>query len=189
LLRANDQFHAYYKGPFAIYAVSEYIGEDRVNSALRSLIEKHPSAAPPLPTSLDLYRELQAVTPESLHYLLHDLFEANTYWELETEQATAKQTGAGLWQVTLDVGARKVVVDEAGLETEAAMDDWVQVGVFASAEKAGEPLYVRKHRIRSGTQQITVTVPHKPARAGIDPDLLLIDLETGDNIKEVEIER
>ena len=69
------------------------------------------SGAPPLPTSLDLYRELQAVTPDSLRYLLHDLFEANTFWELETERATAKQTAAGAWQVTLDVQARKVVVD------------------------------------------------------------------------------
>jgi ABC-type transport system involved in multi-copper enzyme maturation permease subunit len=189
LLRANDPFHAYYKGPFAMYAVSEYIGEERVNEALRRLLEKHPSAAPPLPTSLDLYRELQAVTPESLHYLLHDLFEANTYWELETERATAEQTGAGSWQVTLDVQARKVVVDEAGVETEVAMDDWVEIGVFAPAEEVDEPLYMQTHRIRSGTQTITVTVPRKPARAGIDPDLLLVNLETGDNIEEVEIER
>jgi ABC-type transport system involved in multi-copper enzyme maturation permease subunit len=189
LLRANGSFVGYYKGPFALYAVSEYIGEERVNEALRRLLEKHPSAATPLPTSLDLYRELQAVTPESLHYLLHDLFEANTYWELEAERATAEQAGAGSWQVTLDVRARKVVIDEAGVETEVPMDDWVEVGVFAPAEEVGEPLYVQKQRIRSGTQTITVTVPRKPAHAGIDPDLLLIDLETGDNIKGVEIEK
>jgi hypothetical protein len=68
---------------------------------------------PPLPTSLDLYRELQAVTPDSFQYLLHDLFEANTFWELETERATAAQTEAGIWEVTLDVRARKVVADTA----------------------------------------------------------------------------
>ena len=70
----------------------EYIGKDRVDDALRSLLKKHGSGAPPLPTSLDLYRELQAVTPDSFQYLLHDLFEKNTFWELETERATAKQT-------------------------------------------------------------------------------------------------
>jgi hypothetical protein len=180
LLRADNAFLGYRKGARAMYALSRYIGEERVNGALRRLFEKHGSGAPPLTTTLDLYRELQAVTPDSLHSLLHDLFEANTFWELKTEQATAVQTEAGTWQVTLDVRARKVVVDEAGNETEVPMDDWVEMGVFGD----GEP-YLQKHRIRSGKQTITVTAPQKPARAGIDPHYLLIDLETDDNIKTV----
>ncbi len=144
-----------------------------------------------MPTSLDLYRELQAVTPDSLQYLLHDLFEANTFWDLETERATAEQTDAGTWKVTLDVRARKVVVDEAGVETELPMDDWVEVGVFAPAEEGeelGKPLYLQMHRIGSGEQTITVTVPREPAHAGIDPYHLLIDWERGDNTEEVKIE-
>ena len=86
--------------------------------------------------------------------------------------------------MTLDVRARKVVVDEAGIETEAPMDDWVEVGVFGD----GEP-YMAMHRIRSGQQTITLTVPRKPTRAGIDPDNLLIDLDTENNIKDVRIEK
>ena len=56
--------------------------------------------------------------------------------------------------MTLDVQARKVVVDQAGVETEVPMDDAVEVGVFAEGEAS-----VQKHRIRSGKQTITVTVP------------------------------
>jgi ABC-2 type transport system permease protein len=123
LLRATDSFSYARKGPLALYAMREYIGKDRVDDALRSLLKKHGSGVPPLPTSLDLYRELQAVTPDSYQYLLRDLFEKNTFWELATERATAKQTSADAWQVTLDVRARKVVVDEAGIETEVPMDD------------------------------------------------------------------
>ena len=190
LLRAADSYAAYRKGPFAMYALSEYIGEERVNGALRRLLAKYGSGAPPLLTSLDLYRELQAVTPDSLQYLLHDLFEANTFWELETEGATAEETDAGAWQVTLDVRARKVVVDAGGVETEVPMDDSVEIGVFAPVEKgeaSGKPLYVQMHRIRSGKQTITVTVPRNPARAGIDPYHLLIDWEMDDNVKAVKV--
>lgn len=53
----------------------------------------------------------------------------------------------------------------------------------------GRPLYVRKHRIRSGEQTITVTVPRKPVLAGIDPYHLL-DWEEGeddDNIEGVRV--
>ena len=189
LLRANGDLAGYYRGPLAMYAVREYVGEDRVSLALRRLLAKHPPAAPPLPTSLDLYRELRAVTPDSLHSLLHDLFEANTYWELETESARADSTAAGEWRVTLGVRARKVVADTAGVQTGVPMDDRVEIGVFAPAENGGapgRPLYLRMHRIRDGRQTITVTVPRRPAHAGIDPRHLLVHMEAGENTRTVD---
>ncbi|HEX2203174.1 MAG TPA: hypothetical protein VHG91_07740 [Longimicrobium sp.] len=191
LLRAMDPYAAYRKGPFALFAMSEAMGEERVNLAFRRLIEPHRAAELPGATSLDLYRELQAVTPDSLRPLLHDLFAANTFWELATERATAKRTPAGAWEVTLRVKARKVTVDPAGVETEVPMDEWVPIGVYAPTEQGadfGETLYLRKHRIRSGPQTITVTVPKQPSDAGIDPYVVLIDTERFDNVEEVEIE-
>ena len=160
--------------------------------ALRRMLEQHRREDAPLATTLDLVRELQAVTPDAFQYLLHDLFEVNTFWALATDQVTAAQTEDGNWQVTLDVQARKVVADEAGVETEAPMNEPVQIGVFAPAaegEGLGEPLYVQMHRIRAGEQTITVTVPSEPAHAGVDPYHLLIDLEMEDNIEAVQIER
>jgi ABC-2 type transport system permease protein len=187
LLRAMDPWANYRKGPYALHAVSEYVGEERVNGALRTLVEKKVSS---LATTIDLYRELQAVTPDSLKPLLHDLFEVNTFWTFDTRQATAVLTEAGTWQVTLEMEARKVVADSAGIEREMPMNEWVEIGIFATAEPRevlGKPLYVRKHRILSGRQTITVTVPQKPARGGIDPYNLL-DWEEGDNIEQVKTE-
>jgi hypothetical protein len=195
LLRGLDPYLSYRKGPFALYALSEYLGEDRVNAALRRVLEKHQPAGTPLATTLDLYRELQAVTPPPFRYLLHDLFEVNTFWDLRTERVTARELHAGTWQVTLQVEARKVVFDEAGVETVLPMDELVEIGVFASPEKGhGElsaPSYLAKHRIRSGAQTITVTVPRKPVLAGIDPHHLLDWVEGGedDNIEGVKRER
>jgi ABC-2 type transport system permease protein len=86
--------------------------------------------------------------------------------------------------VTLDVRTRKVVVNEAGIETEVPVDDWIEVGVFYDK---GEP-FLQKHRIGSGKQTITVTVPQKPAQAGIDPRHLLSGLEEiNKNVKALEI--
>lgn len=192
LLRASGWFLAYRKGPLALYALNQYVGEERVTLALRRMLEKHGSGEPPLPTSLDFYRELQAVTPDSHRYLLRDLFETNTFWELKTERATAEQIKSDTWQVTLEVEARKVVVDEKGVETEVPMNDWVEIGVFAPMEEGkeavGKPLYLQMHRINSGKQTITVAVPTKPERAGIDPRYLLIDLKTDNNLRKLKIE-
>ena len=187
LLRANDRFLYYRKGPLALYAVREYVGAERVTAALRRLFERHGSAKPPLPTTLDLYRELQAVTPPELRYLLADMFEANTYWELAAKRVEAERTVTGEWRVTLDVRARKVMVDEQGVETEVPMDDLVEIGVFTAAREGepGAPPYVRMHRVRSGEQRISLTVPVEPARAGIDPRNLLIDMDPDDNLAEL----
>jgi hypothetical protein len=181
LLRAMDPWANYRKAPYAFYALSEYVGEARVNGALRRLVQKKAGS---LATTLDLYRELQAVTPDSLQYLLHDLFEVNTFWEFQTNQVTAQKTQTGNWQVTLHVKARKVVADSAGIETEMPMNEWIPIGVFAAGKRGDElsaPLYLKMHRIRAGEQTITVTVPREPALAGIDPHHLLDWVEDGDD--------
>jgi ABC-2 type transport system permease protein len=192
LLRASDSFLAYREGPFAMYALREYVGEENVDVALRRFKTRVGSPEPPFATTLDLYAELQAVTPDSLQYLLADLFERNTFWELQTREASAQQTPSGEWQVKLEVEARKVAVDTAGVETDIAMNDLIEIGVFAPAEgdeapgtTRGAPLYLAMHRIRTGPQTITVTVPQRPARAGIDPRYLLIDVQPGDNVLDV----
>jgi hypothetical protein len=183
LLRATDSLAFTRRGPFALYAMREYIGKERVDEALRRLFEKHRSATPPLATSGDLYQELQAVTPDAFKYLLHDLFEQNTFWEVETERATAQPTEAGAWQVTLGVRARKVVVDEAGVETEVPMDDWMEVGAFHEDEP-----FLQTLRIRPGRQTITVTVAKEPTSAGIDPRYLLDELdEANNNVKQLDL--
>jgi hypothetical protein len=191
LLRANDQYLGYRKGPFALYALSKYTSKEKVNGALKQLLAKHGSGKPPLPTTLDLYRELKAITPDTLQYLLHDLFEVNTYWDLKTDKVTAQQAKAGNWQVTLEVQARKDVTDETGIETHVPMNEWIEIGVFAAPGKGegiDKVLYLQQHRIRTGKQTITLTVPGKPTRAGIDPNNLLIDLKVYDNERPVRFE-
>jgi ABC-2 type transport system permease protein len=191
LLRGVGRYAAYRRGPFALHALSEYMGRERVNEAYRRMLQKYSSGKPPLPTSLDLYRELQAVTPDTLQGLLHDLFAANTRWALKTKKATATRAADSTWQVTLELEVRKVVANPAGVEKELPMDEWVEVGVFAptreQAADFGATLYLQKHRIRSGRQTITVTVPRKPSDAGIDPYHLLPDPERFDNVEKVKL--
>jgi ABC-2 type transport system permease protein len=190
LLRGVGRYAAYRRGPFALHTLSEYMGRERVNEAYRRLLKKYGSGQPPLPTSLDLYRELKAVTPDTLQYLLHDLFAANTHWELKTKIATATRVTDSSWQVALELEVRKVVADSSGAEQELPMNEWVEVGVFAPTKEQGanfgETLYLQKHLVRSGRQTVTVTVTRKPSDAGIDPYHLLPDPERFDNVEKVK---
>ena len=183
LIKGSDFFNLYRKGPLALYTISEYIGEDRMNKALRELFEKHGNGEPPLATSMDLYNEIVTVTPDSLQYLIHDLFKVNTFWDFEMEVASAEKMGTGDWRVTLQLKANKEVVDEIGQVTSILLNDWIEIGIYGlstSNGKSGEPLYLQKHKLRTGQQTLIITVPEKPGRAGIDPNQLL-DRKVEDN--------
>ena len=195
LMRAVDPYLAYKRGPLAMYALSEYVGSDRVNRAIRTLNKKSeaPNASPV--TTLDLYRELKTVTPDTLQTMLHDFFEVNTLWNFEVTKATAVKNSADTWEVTISFKAKKIVYDSAGVETEIPFNyEWIPVGVYDANREPGydrlsTPLYLKKHRIRSGEQTIKVIVSHQPVLAGIDPQHLLDweEKEDDDNIEEVTI--
>jgi hypothetical protein len=188
LIDVEDHPHiAYGKGAVAMYTLRDHVGEEPVNTALRRFLEKHRDGGPPYPTSRDLLAELRAVTPDSLRYLLTDLFETVTLWDVRTRRAAVQRSGAGEYVVSLDVVAKKLRADSVGHETEVPMDDFVEIGVFApnKTDGLGAPLYLHRHRIKSGTQTIRITVPREPSRAGIDPYHKLIDRQGGDNVVEV----
>ncbi|HYR10599.1 MAG TPA: M1 family aminopeptidase, partial [Longimicrobium sp.] len=172
LLTEDHDYMHYGKGAVVMYTLREYLGEQAVNTALRRLVQTHGMQGPPYATTLDLYAELQRVTPDSLRYLLHDLLATITLWDLQATGAHAQPVGGGAYRVTLDVQAAKLRSDGVGNHTPVPMDDLVEIGVFAAprdGDAPGAPLYLRKHRIHSGQQTLTITVPGRPAHAGIDP--------------------
>jgi ABC-type transport system involved in multi-copper enzyme maturation permease subunit len=182
LLRGTDRVDAYRNGPFAMFALREALGADRVNAALRNLLAKFPPDRPPYATSLDLYAELRAVAPPDMHSLLKDLFEDVTFWDLRTKKVDVQPAGTG-YRLTLQVEAQKLKANALGKETPVPMNDLIEVAAF---DADGKSIYRQPHRIRSGAQTITFTVPRAAARAGVDPDHELLDRQPGDNFQEVQ---
>ncbi len=186
LIRADQSFLYYKKGGLAMHSLSRYIGQRKVNAALRTLLEKRKSDEILYPTTLDLYRELKKVTPKSYDYLLRDLFTTNTYWRLKTKHFTTSQNKLGTWDATMKVYAEKFTVDSAGNETIVPMDDWLEIGIYEQGKDYDEPLYLKMHRITTGDTTIKLTLSRKPDRGGIDPNFLMIDVRTDDNILQMD---
>jgi aminopeptidase N len=183
LLLSNDQKYIHYdKGALVMYALRDLIGEQQVNTALRRLLQKNRRGTAPFARTRELYAELQAVTPPHLRYLLVDLVEDITLWDFRTSEVKGVPGADGTYHATLRFDAQKLKADKVGRDQPVPMNDYVDVGVYGAD---GKPLYLRKHRIRSGPQSITVTVPAKPVRAGIDPRHVLLEKERGDNVRDV----
>lgn len=190
-LAENQPYIHYNKGSLVMYALRDYIGEDRMNAAIRGFLDAHKFGGPPYPTSLDLVSALRDATPDSLKYVIHDLFETITLYQLKADSAVAhpSASGKGNYDVDLWITAKKTRADTLGVEKEVPMHDWVDVGLFAKASPAdstvdqeiGRPLAFGKHLIVSGSQKVSFTVPELPYRAGVDPLHKLIDRITIDN--------
>jgi aminopeptidase N len=184
----NQQYIHYNKGSLVMYALRDYIGEDKVNRALRGFLRAHRFQGPPYPTSLELVDSLRAVTPDSLRYLIKDLFETITLYELKTDSIVVRDTLDGKFRVDLFGSAKKLRADSLGAEQEIDMNDLIDIGLFrngatgdTTVDRNGVPTYLTKHRLTKGPQHITIVTDERPVRGGIDPLHKLVDRKVDDN--------
>ncbi len=187
-VEANQGYIHYRKGSVVMYYLKEMIGEDKVNAALRTLVDRFAYKDPPYPTSIDLIDALRAQTPSEHHPLLEELFEKITLYSNRAISAKAKKLADDRWQVTLEVESEKFEADETGKETVVPFDQLIEVGAFAApaeGQQFGETLFREKRRIASGRTVVTFETRQRPETAGVDPFLLLIDRLPGDNVKKV----
>jgi aminopeptidase N len=191
LERVEDQSYIHYrKGSLAMYRLQDEIGEDAVNRALRAFLAAHAFKGPPYPTSLELVNAFRAQAPPDKQALITDLFERITLYDLRALKASARKRRDGRWDVSLTVSAKKVYADGRGRETDAPMNEALDVGLFlAEPGKAGfdarKVLQFQRLPIRSGVQTLRLISDRKPRFAGLDPYNKLIDRNADDNTIQV----
>ena len=186
LARVENQDYVHYrKGSLVMYALQDYLGEATLNRAIRAFRDEWAFRGPPYPTTLDFLKHVRAVTPPPLQDTIDDLFESIVLWDNRAASATAKRLPDGRYEVAVDVVAKKRRADELGRESDAPVDDWIDVGVL---DDEGAPLALAKRRIDREASTHAFVVDRRPARAGIDPFNKLIDRKPKDNTVAVTIE-
>lgn len=192
LTRVAGQDHVTYrKGALAMYLLQVRLGEDAVNRALRTLLDRYRFAGAPYPRSLDLVAALRAqATTAGEQALITDLFERVTLYHLKAGEPTAVRRADGRWDVTVPVEAKKFYVDSTGAEAEAPLAERIEIGLFTAepgrdAFDASHVVLLERRPIRSGRQVLRFVTDRKPAYAGIDPYNYYIDRNSADNVLPV----
>ncbi|MEX2478927.1 MAG: M1 family aminopeptidase [Gracilimonas sp.] len=199
----NQQYIHYNKGSLVFYALSDYIGEDKLNATLSSYIDEVAFQEPPYTNSLELLDFLKEATPDSLQYLITDMFETITLYDNRVEEATFTEVDSSTYEVNLSLQAAKYRTGETGeriytnqegdslsVDVEGRrlpiqslpLNDWIEVGVFGVDEDGNETvLYLEKRKFTEIMNEITITVDELPVSVGIDPYNKLIDTISNDN--------
>lgn len=188
-MRAENQPYIHYrKGSVVMMSILDRLGEKRLNSALKQMVDEFRYQSNPYPTTLDLQEALYAVATPEEKLFIADLFEQITLYDLKIADVTVEPLGEE-YELTMEVTGAKYSADGQGMETEQALDEWVDIAVF-SADPAkltddAQVLYKAKHQIKTGVNTITVRVRELPTYAGVDPFVKLIDRDSGDNVKKL----
>lgn len=199
----NQQYIHYNKGSLVFYALSDYIGEDKLNAALSDYIDDVAFQEPPYTISLELVEYLREATPDSLQYLVTDMFETITLYDNRVEEATFTEVDSSTFEVNMTLQSSKYRTGETGeriykneagdslsVEVEGRrrpveslpLNDWIEVGVFGVDEEGNETvLYLEKRKFTEIMNEITITVDEEPVSVGIDPYNKLIDTISNDN--------
>jgi hypothetical protein len=191
ILQVENQGYIHYnKGSVVLYGMREFLGEDTLNSAFRALVDSFAYGAPPYPTALDMYHELERVTPDSLTYLLEDHFKYITLYNNRMLSATAKKAADGMYDVTMTFTCEKNHADSLGRETAVPMNDWIDIGLLGeekSDKEEGAILAQKRLRLKSGENTVVLRCKELPVKAIIDPMHLFFDRVPDDNGKAVEV--
>jgi ABC-2 type transport system permease protein len=189
LYRTDQQNHVYYqKGSVVMYYLKEMIGEAKVNEALRSLLTKFGGKKAPYATSMDAVIAFRNVTPDSLQYLITDLFQDIILFDNHVVSSSVKKIGLQ-YEVKIKTSSEKFRSDSLGAEKPIAINDYIDIGIFAKNEKSkslGKSLLMKRIKIAKKENEFTFILAEEPAKVGIDPYNYLVDRMPDDNVKKVE---
>ena len=187
LMKTENQGYIHYqKGSVVMYYLKEMIGEDKVNSALHSLIDSFAYKNPPYATSWSAVRAFQKVTPDSLQYLVSDLLENITLFSNSVTEAKYRKIGEG-YEVTLKTSSEKFRADTLGKETALPIADYIDIGVFAkptNKKNLGKALVYKRLKINRKENTFTFRTLEKPYQVGIDPYNYMVDRLPDDNLRK-----
>jgi len=186
VLVQREPYVWYQKGALVMFALDDYIGEDRMNAALRGFLAKNRYASGPFPDTRGFVAALREVTPPELQYVITDMFESIVLFDNKAVSATYSPAPDHKYKVTLTVSAQKRKADGSGNESPMTLDDRIDVGVFSGTKEHLKPLELAKHHLTQRETTFTFLVSQVPTWAGIDPYNKLIDRNPEDNLIAVE---
>ena len=165
LNRVENQDYIYYrKGSVAMYWAKEVLGEEVLNGAMRKLLAQYAFKGAPYANTTDFLKLLRAEAGPGNEQTIHDLFEQITLLDLKASDAVTTKLPSGKYSVTFNIEARKYYVDAQGAETEAPMDEAVQIGVFSAKPgskgfNASNVLQLTQVPIKHGVAPAVAEVP------------------------------
>ncbi len=210
LYTSPSQNHIHYsKGALTFHTLSEFIGEQKLNKAIKKYVEKVAFQEDEYTTSEELLSYIQTVIPDSLLYLNYDLFKSITFYKNKMMNTETTKLPDGKYQLDIEFLTSKYRTNGPGRKfysdnqkdsltyidplTETnlhslPLNDYIPIAVFSEElvdEKGTQKqLYLEKHKVSKINNNLRIVLDEKPTKVVLNPNYLLMEEDLNDNFWE-----
>lgn len=210
LMYNEGQQHIHYqKGSLAMYAMSDFLGEHDFNAFLKDYIQRVAFQEAPYTTSIEFVDLLKTYIPDSLQYLVKDMYETITLYDNSIKSVTSKKLANDKYQVDIEFNVSKYRAGDKGEKSyedskgtalkyksgdmeikSLPLADYIEIAVFGDPKDVNHKsidneIYNKRYKIDKINNKVSIIVDQKPFEVGVDPYNKLIDTNSDDNRKKL----
>ncbi len=208
----GQQYLVYNKASWVFWGLKQYMGEAKMQTAIKEFVTDYGLKGAPYPTTLELTEYLRDAAGPDYDQLITDYWDRITFWDLgfaSDSEPVVKPNANGGYDVTVHIRVDKLIAsEEDGKETSVGeMDDeglneLIEVGLYTTdPEDTFGDEWDALERVRvtdansvavegedetARTYSVTITVDKAPSYVVVDPRRLLIERNAKDNVKPID---
>ncbi|WP_299438490.1 M1 family aminopeptidase [uncultured Aquimarina sp.] len=173
----DQQYLAYGKGTIAFNTLSHYLGKEKMHRILKDFFMEYQNKEAPYPTSIELVERFRKETPDSLKYMVEDLFETVTFYDTKVENAKVTSDEKSIYEVEVDFTISKY--RNSAEEASLTLKDYIEIGFYNEYD---ELISIEILKVSESSNLIRFNLKEKPYRVIIDPNYLLIEKNIDNNV-------
>lgn len=208
----GQQYLVYNKASWVFWGLKQYMGEAKMQGAIKKFVTDFGEKGKPYPTTLELTQYLREAAGPDYDQLITDYWDRITFWNLgfssESEPVVTPNTDGG-YDVTVQVRIDKLIAsEEDGKETSVAkmdgegLNEWIEIGLYTTdPEDTFGDEWLKLERVRITDENsvavegedetnrihtVTIKTDKAPSYVVVDPRRLLIERNVKDNVAKID---
>ncbi|MBI9059965.1 MAG: hypothetical protein JEZ01_19525 [Labilibaculum sp.] len=186
----GQSYISYGKNYTIMLALRDLLGEEKLNSVLRSITDRHRNEDDFKANTLEFIEDLYQHTPTEQHVLIDDWFKRVITYDLSVENAKYRELENGKYEINFKLQSKRFETQADGSLKEIQINEPIAIGLFSkhpsSANEENGILYLKPHQINKKLMEVSLIVDELPEYVAIDPYGTRCDEDFIDNLVLLE---
>ncbi len=176
---SDEALVTYSKGLLALQSLKDHLEPGVFSDIVQNFFQRYARNDSLYPTSFDFIEHLEDEIPDSLSYLITDLFKEVTLYESSIGDYQVRDVGNSVFEVEVDILFEKFRNEEPSMESSPLpLNDYIEIEFY---DEAGAVIAQERIKATSANTSLTLVVDRRPVRLTIDPHRKLIEQNYSNN--------
>lgn len=177
--KPGEALVTYSKGLLALQSLHDHLEPGVFSTIIQSFFREYARNDSSYPTSSDLIEHFEQEIPDSLAYLIKDLFEEVTLYESSVNDYQILEFGSNAFQLSMEILFEKFRNQTPGMEVSPLpLNDFLEIEIHDSM---GEVIAAKAIKITSEKTSVNLNIKRRPSKVVIDPHRKLIEQNYSNN--------